>query len=132
MASDSTQKRGSDGTGEMPQSKRPQLDDGHNNNRQYRKVLIEMEESPAVIEGEEIPNDQLSTLLSAVILEDSKQAYSEHLRILAEKGDDELRNLIEAHPDVKTDLQEGWKIKSFHKIRHSSAPNSCSTSCSAG
>lgn len=68
-----------------------------------------MEVTPGVIEGQEMPNDQLHTLLSAVIRVEIDLPYSEHLRVsaLPGKGDNELKNLIEGHPDVKSDLQEG-------------------------
>lgn len=130
MAPDSTNKRGSDGTGEMSKFKRPPL--LYEENMHYQGVSIWMERKTMITPEQDIPSDQLYNLLSAVIRNETELDHSESLRALTfGKNDDELKNFVECHPGVKSDLQEGWKTKSFHKIRHSSALNSCSTSRSA-
>lgn len=87
--------------------------------------------------GQDVPNDQLSTLLAVVIrqdnMKDSEEFYSDRLLDLVEsalrnRGDEELRNLIESHPEVKLDLQDGWRTHTFHKIRRSGALNSFTVS----
>ncbi|KAF7981349.1 hypothetical protein HWV62_33801 [Athelia sp. TMB] len=114
MASSSANKQGSDGIGETSEFKRTRADadDDH-----WQLVSLFMKKIPGVILGQDIPDEYLSTLLSAIIRSDDL-VYPKHTALLG-KGAGELKSLIESHPEVKSGLQEGWRIKSFEKIRQS-------------
>ncbi|KAF7973566.1 hypothetical protein HWV62_14834 [Athelia sp. TMB] len=114
MASNSTNKRGSDGIGETSEFKRTRTDTDDDN---WQHVLLFMKRIPGAIPGQDIPDEQLSTLLSAVIRSDDL-ACPKHTALLG-KSVGELKSLIESYPEVKSGLQEGWRIKSFEKIRQS-------------